>query len=456
MKTPDFGKKDWIEIGREINYNSLETELLEKHLSTPMRNVTIASSYLSRYQQVIQTAAIEKFLESEQYTVVDKLLVEEGRLRAFEYTDVEIDPDVYVQAPNRGYFFITREFNRKMERLVVHLDEYGYQRYKIWVYSRIGEQALASTFLSRLAEFSKVNNILRGKRISPSFVHIKRNASYTWESVILPDVTRQELQRNINLLLDNVEIYKKNGMTFKRGLILKGEPGTGKTLIGKILCNTLKGTTFVWVTPGDLGDPKNVKHICELARNLAPTVLFLEDIDLYGSSRERANRGILGELMNQLDGVVENEFVIVIATTNRAEELEEALRNRPGRFDRVIPIGKPDDICRRKMLAAFLSKIEIRVKDEGRLLDVLTKATDGFTGAHVKELVNSAVISAIDEKSVNADGKVVLTVDHFQANLERVKGQTIKPAGFKITGKNSDDENSDLLNDLEGRVLPDD
>lgn len=441
--TPALTKKDWIDVARESRNRTVESEYIERHLGAKIGETVVVSNHWSVYERTVQQAAFEDYLTEQGYVIDQKVLIDDERVRSFEYTEIEIDEGVYIKIPDRGYFFLT---NKDGLKLVIHFDEFGYHRYKMWIYVGHSLQALAKEFIKGLADYSKVHNVLRGRRLSPSLNYVKTSPAHTWDSVILPATVRAELKRNIDLIFDNIDIYKKNGMTFKRGIILKGEPGVGKTMIGKILCNVLKGITFIWVTPGDLTEVGRIKTTCELARSLAPSVLFLEDIDLYGGHRERENRGILGELMNQLDGVIENEFVVVIATTNRAEELEAALRNRPGRFDRVIDVPKPDEDCRKKMLDLFLGNIKIKVTDKGKLIDALVKKTEDFTGAHVKELVNSAIISAIDQKCYDADGIVELKVEHFQENFERVKAKKMEPGvGFKAKPTNDDLE--DFLED---------
>jgi len=213
--------------------------------------------------------------------------------------------------------------------------------------------------------------------------------------------------------------------------MLKGIPGTGKTKIGKVICNTIGDeVTFIWVTPGDIDSTSKVKAICELARGTAPSVLFLEDIDLYSKHRDlEPNKGLLGELMNQLDGLIENEFVIVIATTNYPDNVEDAIRNRPGRFDRIIDVSIPDIECRERMLNLFLKERSVEAEDVSKLIKELAKSTEGFTGAHMKELVNSAIISAIDDNSLDGD-RIIIKEEHFLKNIELVRTKEIKALGF--------------------------
>jgi len=258
--------------------------------------------------------------------------------------------------------------------------------------------------------------------------------------LILPAELKDTLRSNICNLFDKLELYRKNKIVFKRGLILSGVPGTGKTLLGKILCSQIDAA-FIWVTPKFLTDAKQVSNICTMARELSPSVLFLEDIDLYGTSRHQtADKSVLGELMNQLDGLIENQYVIVIATTNDEESMEKALKNRPGRFDRIIKIPEPDEVCRLKMLELFTKNLTL----DGLDLKAIAKKTASFTGAHMKELVTTAVMNAMDKNSLDKDSNVILTKDHFSSSvISLVKAREFKSIGYTPSEVTDFDENED-------------
>lgn len=422
-----------VDIGQRIRLSDLaDMRALKSHLRVSrLDDVIDVSSMLSNYQRHVQMASFYKFVDSAGYEVdhTANFGLDGYRETVFEHFRVEIDPDKFEKCPGWGYLFLVHKDGSK--KLVVKIEDEGFERHKLQVFARSEDREVAESFLSGLREYSTEHNVFKGKRITPSLSHVKVGKEYKWNSVILPKETKAELVKNLDLLFDNVELYRTNKLTFKRGLILKGPPGTGKTLIGKVLCSSSHVTTFIWVTPGDLVESRKIRIICELARELSPTILFLEDVDLYGSHREKENRGVLGELMNQLDGLTENEFIAVVATTNNVDEVEDALRNRPGRFDRIIDVGLPDHECRSAMFRSFLSEINVEVENFDKLLDILSEKTDGFTGAHVKELVNSAIMSAIEDKSYGADKKIVVKVKHFQDNIEVVRTKKIQASvGF--------------------------
>ena len=446
-KLTDLTKKDLIEVGRESNrWQSRKNEYLTKHLGINVEDIVVVTEYLSKYEQIVQLAVFDDFIKLSGLAIDFTVEMDGNHLYPFEYRDIEVDVGKNIKVIDSGYIFMTHKDGWKV---VLQCSEWSVDRFKVKIHVRLEQQTWVVDFLSQWKKYAEQHNILRGKKINPHFRHLKLTNEYSWDSVILPEKTKAELRRNVDLLFGSLDVYKKNGLTFKRGLILKGEPGTGKTLIGKILCSTLKDVTFIWVTPGHLTESDNVKIVCEMARHLAPAVLFLEDVDLYGAHRERENRSILGELMNQLDGLIENEFVVVVATTNRADELESALRNRPGRFDRVVDIPKPDADCRKKMFALYLEKLNVVVKDKDKFIAVLVEKTEDYTGAHVKELVNSSIISAIDGKSLDAEDKVILKPSHFLQNVPRVKAKKISPVGFAESREErkprfTDDDDDDI------------
>ena len=222
---------------------------------------------------------------------------------------------------------------------------------------------------------------------------------------------------------------------------------TGKTLLGKILCNVIDWT-FVWVTPRHLQDARDVTRIVSMCRDLSPTILFLEDIDLFGGNRHNnSNVGVLGELMNQLDGIQENRNIITIATTNNVEVLEKALLKRPGRFDRVIEFTEPKGNNIVQMLKLFSKGVNL---DPDVNFDILAKSLQGLTGAQIKELVSLAILYAIDVKSYNENKVLFVKISHFQQALPSVKKKDYKSVGF--TSRHDDDDDLPLIPSFDTEV----
>ncbi|OQA91845.1 MAG: ATP-dependent zinc metalloprotease FtsH 3 [Elusimicrobia bacterium ADurb.Bin231] len=273
---------------------------------------------------------------------------------------------------------------------------------------------------------------LKGKIIAKDRDTICLDRSYSFDELILNDEKIQLIMENTVDFLKNKDIFEKHNIPFKRGIILEGPPGNGKTLIGKILAST--GLfTFMWITSRDFGgfnSVERVKEMYNLGNKLAPTIIFWEDIDLIISDRtSNKDTTILGELLNQLDGLNTISGIITIATTNVSEVLDKALSHRPNRFDVRIHIDNPDHSTRMKMLSKFM---EDMVLSEDIKLDIVAEKSNGFSGACMKELVLEAKKIAILDSSFNASGKIIIKKGCIEQSIEKTKKitETAKPVGF--------------------------
>lgn len=395
---------------------------------------------VSNYEKHVICAIFDDYLSKRGYRMTRAFDGDSEDIYPCQFESMEIAHKQFKKVVDDGTMLL--ESLKKEPNLVMDFDYFSPDSSKVRIYSAKADAEFAEKFYSELQAYSKDNNYLKNKKITPDFSFIEVNPAYTWEAVILAEKTKVAIRRNVDLLLENLAIYEANKVPFKRGLILKGVPGVGKTLIGKVLCN-VANCTMIWVTPKYLERSSNVTAIGELARDLSPSILFLEDIDLYGESRDTSShKTLLGELMNQLDGISENKNIIVIATTNRGDELEKALRNRPGRFDSVIEIAKPAVGERKAMLQHYVN----RFKHDGIDLDVIAVDTDGYTGAHIKDLVDLAVMTAIEEKSFDADNKIILKQEHLDNNVKLVGKRKI-PIGFDPADAKKKSKRPNFLDD---------
>ena len=201
------------------------------------------------------------------------------------------------------------------------------------------------------------HDYLKGKKLDAQGRFISQPRSYDWDCVFAPPALLAAIRRNTQGFLEKLDHYRRLHLPTRRGVLLHGKPGTGKTLIGKVLCSQLR-ETFIWVRPGDVWHPARIAEIFEMARDLKPSLIFFEDLDLSGGRRNHlaVGRHALGELMNQLDGLEENNDIVVVATTNDLEMIEPAIKDRPSRFDCVIEIPDIDDDIRHRYLRAFLDQ----------------------------------------------------------------------------------------------------
>ncbi|KAI3831077.1 hypothetical protein MKX03_034314 [Papaver bracteatum] len=220
------------------------------------------------------------------------------------------------------------------------------------------------------------------------------------------DAQIQEIKEAVELPLTHPELYEDIGIKPPKGVILYGEPGTGKTLLAKAVANSTSAT-FLRVTGSELiqkylGEgPKLVRELFRVADDLSPSIVFIDEIDAVGTKRYDAHSGgereiqrTMLELLNQLDGFDSRGDVKVILATNRIESLDPALL-RPGRIDRKIEFPLPDTKTRRRIFQIHTSRMTLA--DDVDLEEfVMTK--DEFSGADIKAICTEAGLLALRER----------------------------------------------------------
>ena len=227
--------------------------------------------------------------------------------------------------------------------------------------------------------------------------------------------------------LKNPERFNEMGAKIPRGVLLCGQPGTGKTLIAKAIAGEAKvpfismsGSEFIEMFAG-LGASR-VRKLFEKAKKISPCIVFIDEIDAIGARRsgsggaDSENNQTLNQLLVEMDGFDTDETVIVLAATNRPEMLDKALL-RPGRFDRRITIGLPDMKGREEIL-------KIHAKDKKFAEDVNLKSiaedTAGFTGADLANILNeAAIIATINEHDAITNKDIEDAVKKVTVGLEK-------------------------------------
>jgi len=298
------------------------------------------------------------------------------------------------------------------QRLVVESIRAGYMRdHGV----RISTDGSSEAFLDGWTAYVREHHPFRGRAFLSSGELVEIPAGLDWESVFIPEEVKSQIRFHVGFLLDHSAALRADlGVRSRRGLILSGPPGTGKTLIGRILSATLR-TTMLWVTPGAFErGADEVQGVLALARLVAPCILFLEDIDTTAEERlYNPQQSRLGELMNQLDGAWGDHPIIAIATSNRADALEGAVRNRPGRFDRIIEIPAPTAENRRAYFAKRFARQRISDGD----LDWLVSRTDAVTGAELEECANTILMRALETSEYGADAPLNLVRESIRDAL---------------------------------------
>ena len=261
----------------------------------------------------------------------------------------------------------------------------------------------------------------------------------TFDDVAGLDEEKNEMIEIVDFL-KNPEKFNDMGAKIPRGVLLCGQPGTGKTLIAKAIAGEAKvpfismsGSEFIEMFAG-LGASR-VRKLFEKARKVAPCIIFIDEIDAIGSRRnsnggaESENNQTLNQLLVEMDGFNTNETIIVLAATNRPEMLDKALL-RPGRFDRRITIGLPDMKGREAIL-----KIHAKEKrlDKNVSLKSIAEDTAGFTGAELANILNEAAIIATINKNESITNKdIEEAVKKVTVGLEK-QSRVISEKDKKLT-----------------------
>ncbi|MBE6461462.1 MAG: ATP-dependent zinc metalloprotease FtsH [Alphaproteobacteria bacterium] len=223
----------------------------------------------------------------------------------------------------------------------------------------------------------------------------------TFKDVAGIDSEKQELSEIVDFL-KNKDKYKSLGARVPRGVLLSGQPGTGKTLLARAIAGeanvpffAASGSDFSGIIVG-LGVAK-IKEIFEMAKRNAPCILFIDEIDAIGQKRsthsynDQDREQTLNQLLIEMDGFANDTGIIVIGATNRPDMLDAALL-RPGRFDRQVYIELPDMAGRREILDLYAKKVKI---GDGVNLQDLARGTTGFSGADLENLLNEAALHAV-------------------------------------------------------------
>ncbi len=243
----------------------------------------------------------------------------------------------------------------------------------------------------------------------------------TFRDVAGADEEKAELQEIVDFLRDPGQ-FDRMGAKVPKGVLLIGPPGTGKTLLARAVAGEA-GVTFLSISGSDFMElyvgvgASRVRDLFDQAKKMAPSIIFIDEIDAVGRQRGAGLGGghdereqTLNQLLVEMDGFRKNEGVIVMAATNRQDILDPALL-RPGRFDRQIYVGAPDAQGRQDIL-----KIHARDKrlDGGVDLRSVALATAGFTGADLENLLNEAAILAVRAK------EPAITMGHLNEAMMKI------------------------------------
>ena len=252
-------------------------------------------------------------------------------------------------------------------------------------------------------------------------VYVKSSDGIKFSDVEGVDEAEENLQEIVEYLHDPKK-YQDIGASMPKGVLLVGPPGTGKTMLAKAVAGeadvpffSMSGSEFVEMFVG-MGASK-VRDLFRQAKEKAPCIVFIDEIDAIGQKRNSGNFGgndereqTLNQLLTEMDGFEGNSGVIILAATNRPESLDPAL-TRPGRFDRRVPVELPDLQGREAILKVHAKKIKV---EEGIDYGAIARMASGASGAELANIVNEAALRAI------RDGRNAASQTDFEESIEVV------------------------------------
>lgn len=298
------------------------------------------------------------------------------------------------------------------------------------------DRQIASGLVAHLQALVAQHDILRGQVLSfavnehqgNQLVNFLPRPDVAAHDVILPPDVLPTIEKHVTGPAERAGRLLELGIHLKRGVLLHGPPGTGKTHTVRYLMGRLAGSTVVVLTGNGL---MFIEQAAALARRLAPSIVVVEDVDLIAQDRGFSPMGnpLLFSLLDAMDGVAADADVTFVLTTNRATMLEEALVQRPGRIDLAVEIPRPDADGRRRLVELYRGGARVTAD-----IEPLIAGTEGATASAIKELMRRAVLRALDshpslDPPVVDDAVLTATLQDFLSQTQALSRSLLGGGG---------------------------
>jgi len=447
-KSEDVTMRKDIDLPRDNSIPSLKEKMIQKVIGVGVFKQTQITKSIPFFKLAMYSKAIQEVVKStdNEVKIIDLQWGEKYIPASYEF--LETKRDISERLMISGYILAKGD-----KPFVIHFYP-GYNVQHMNIIGKRQDQEFLNKLLTDVDTYVHKNNPWKGEQVTP-FGRFLKKEDITLDKVIIAKEVKQRLEKTIFSFFDSKDKYIKADIPFKRGAIFSGVPGTGKTLSGKVIMNTVsgnaynceclkcghklssnshcrdikcpecggdmrradrpgigksntpkdnqkEGVTFIWVTAKDFASV-GTGQLFDMARELQPAVLFIEDVDrcLTGST--------VDTIKTEMDGMESNNGILTILSTNFPNQLPKTLIDRPGRFDDIIEFELPDSVLRFKILWMYSKKIDIVNKKEA--LAEISRITKGLTPAHLKEIVVSSYMNCKNDR---------VTIEDLKKNTDRV------------------------------------
>lgn len=420
-----FAYHEWmIYLAQSEDRPSPLRERFDKHLKTDASEVAVLSETFESYDHLNVQRALDRFL-SRRGRKHDLVGVAGGRTMSLsdliaskqlsglrtgsvDRVNVASGPQTMETCVQVGLYFLVDR--GKPSILFVRGPDLTCGRQDCVLEVASADQESGRAVLEGIRDIIGSSNVFKGNVISFADANIgyaSVGPMVFWERpqissdhVVLPAGLLESIERQVFAIAEHSERLLRGGQHLKRGLLLHGPPGTGKTHTVRYLLASATEHTIVVLTGAAL---RYVRQACALARLLQPAIVVLEDVDLVARHRDYEGDGnpILFDVLNQLDGIADDADIVFILTTNRADLLEPALAARPGRVDLAVEIPLPGDDERRRLFRLYSERMRVDSEVEAEVV----RRTAGVTASFIRELVRKSALLAA---SRSGNGKIAV------------------------------------------------